>query len=83
MKNIISQKESFERFELPRNEALNLVKEMGEDYKVELIEGLDEDAVISFTVMVTLLTYVQDLISMTLKVSRPLNFWCHRRLLAW
>lgn len=48
MKNIISQKESFERFELPRNEALNLVKEMGEEYKVELIEGLDEDAIISF-----------------------------------
>ena len=48
MKNIISQKESFERFELPRNEALNLVEEMGEDYKVELIEGLDEDAIISF-----------------------------------
>lgn len=48
MKNIISQRESFERFELPREEALKLVAEMQEDYKVELIEGLDEDAVISF-----------------------------------
>lgn len=48
MKNIISQKEAFERFTLSRPEALKLVKEMGEDYKVELIEGLAEDAIISF-----------------------------------
>lgn len=48
MKNIINAKESFERFELPRDEALKLVKEMKEDYKVELIEGLPEDAKISF-----------------------------------
>lgn len=48
MKNIISDKEKFERFELPREEALELVKEMNETYKVELIEGLAEDAVISF-----------------------------------
>ncbi len=48
MKNIISQKEVFERFELPREEALKLCSDMNEDYKVELIEGLDEDAIISF-----------------------------------
>ena len=48
MKNIISAKEEFERFELPRKEALELVSQMGEDYKVELIEGLDKDAIISF-----------------------------------
>jgi len=48
MKNIISQKEPFERFTLPREEALQLVRDMKEDYKVELIEGLDEDAIISF-----------------------------------
>lgn len=48
MKTIISAKEKFERFELPRAEAIKLVSEMGEEYKVELIEGLDEDAVISF-----------------------------------
>jgi threonyl-tRNA synthetase len=48
MKNIVSSKEPFERFELPRDEALKLVKDLNEDYKVELIEGLDEDAIISF-----------------------------------
>lgn len=48
MKNIISAKEKFERFELPRAEALKLCTELGEDYKVELIEGLEEDAIISF-----------------------------------
>ncbi len=48
MKNIISAKEKFERFELPRDEALKLVKEMNEDYKEELINDLPEDAIISF-----------------------------------
>ncbi len=48
MKNIISAKEKFERFELPRAEALKLVKEMKEDYKEELINDLPEDAIISF-----------------------------------
>ena len=37
-----------ERFELPRNEAVALMKEMDEPYKVELIEDLADDAVISF-----------------------------------
>ncbi|MDO4572551.1 MAG: threonine--tRNA ligase, partial [Clostridia bacterium] len=37
-----------ERFELPRAEALALMREQNEPYKVELIEDLPEDAVISF-----------------------------------
>ncbi|MGI5971262.1 MAG: threonine--tRNA ligase [Oscillospiraceae bacterium] len=46
MRNIIKQKIPLERFELPRGEALKLMKD--EPYKVELIEALPEDAVISF-----------------------------------
>ena len=46
MRNIIKQKNTLERFELPRGEALKLMKD--EPYKVELIEALPEDAVISF-----------------------------------
>lgn len=46
---IISQQNlDMERFELPRNEAVALMKEMDEPYKVELIEDLADDAVISF-----------------------------------
>ena len=37
-----------ERFTLPREEAIALMKERNESYKVELIEDLPEDAVISF-----------------------------------
>ena len=37
-----------ERFELPRAEAIALMKEKDEPYKVELIEDLPEDSVISF-----------------------------------
>ena len=48
MKKLIQQNESLERFELPRAEAIAFMKEKGEDYKVELIEDLPEDAVISF-----------------------------------
>ncbi len=36
------------RFELPRKEAVNLMKGYGESYKVQLIEDLPEDAHISF-----------------------------------
>ena len=46
MQKIIKQNERLERFELPRAEALELVKD--EPYKVELINDLPEDAVISF-----------------------------------
>ena len=46
MKKIIKENPSIERFELPRNEALELMKD--EPYKVELINDLPEDEVISF-----------------------------------
>ncbi|MDO4720066.1 MAG: threonine--tRNA ligase [Peptostreptococcaceae bacterium] len=48
MKKIVKEEFPVERFELPREEALKLVSEMGEDYKVLLINDLPEDAVISF-----------------------------------
>jgi threonyl-tRNA synthetase len=48
MKKIIKENLGMERFELPREEALKLMAEKGEDYKVELINDLPEDAVISF-----------------------------------
>ena len=46
MRKICKEKLKLERFELPRAEALELVKD--EPYKVELINDLPEDAVISF-----------------------------------
>ena len=46
MKKIIKENPQIERFELPRNEALELMKD--EPYKVELINELPEDEVISF-----------------------------------
>ena len=48
MAKIIKANTPIERFELPRKEAIKLMKKFGEDYKVELIEDLPEDAVISF-----------------------------------
>ncbi|MCI8454113.1 MAG: threonine--tRNA ligase [Lachnospiraceae bacterium] len=48
MKKIIKEGLPLERFELPRAEAIALMKEKGEPYKVELIEDLPEDATISF-----------------------------------
>jgi len=46
MKKIAKENLKIERFELPRKEALELMKD--EPYKVELINELPEDAVISF-----------------------------------
>ena len=46
MQKLIKKNERVERFELPRAEALELMKD--EPYKVELINDLPEDAVISF-----------------------------------
>jgi threonyl-tRNA synthetase len=46
MKKIAKENLKIERFELPRAEALELMKD--EPYKVELINDLPEDAVISF-----------------------------------
>ena len=48
MRKICKEKEKLERFELPRAEALALMEEKEEPYKVELINDLPEDAVISF-----------------------------------
>lgn len=48
MRKIINSKTVIERFELPREEALKLMCKYGETYKVELIEDLPDDAVISF-----------------------------------
>lgn len=48
MRKIIKENPSIERFELPRAEALKLMEEANEYYKVELINDLDENEVISF-----------------------------------
>ena len=48
MKKIIKEGAELVRFTLPREEAIALMKEKDEPYKVELIEDLPEDAVISF-----------------------------------
>lgn len=46
MRKIIKENPEIKRFELPRNEALELMKD--EPYKVELINDLGEDEIISF-----------------------------------
>jgi len=48
MKKIIKEGAELVRFTLPRGEAIELMKQKEEPYKVELIEDLPEDAVISF-----------------------------------
>lgn len=48
MAKIVSEKLSISRFELPRAEAIAYCEKQGEPYKVELIQDLPEDAVISF-----------------------------------
>lgn len=48
MKKIVKENLKIERFVLPREKALSLMKEKGEDYKVELIENLPEGEEISF-----------------------------------
>ena len=48
MKKIIKKGNRLEKFTLPRNEAIKFMEEKGEPYKVELIQDLPEDAVISF-----------------------------------
>ncbi len=48
MKKIVQANYKLERFELSRKEAVALMEEKGEPYKVELIGDLAEDAVISF-----------------------------------
>ncbi|MDK2803316.1 MAG: threonyl-tRNA synthetase [Peptostreptococcaceae bacterium] len=48
MKKIVKEEFEVERFELPKDEAIDFMKKLGEDYKVELIEGLEEGSIISF-----------------------------------
>ena len=48
MRKICKEKLKLERFELPREEAIRFMEEKEEPYKVELINDLPEDAVISF-----------------------------------
>ena len=48
MKKIVKEDLPIERFELPRAEAIAFMQEKEENFKVELIEDLPEDAVISF-----------------------------------
>jgi len=47
MKKIVKENLLLERFELPRDEAIEFFKKQNEMYKVELIQDLPEDAVIS------------------------------------
>lgn len=48
MKKIIKEGAKLERFTLPRNEAIQMMEEKGEPYKVELIRDLPENEEISF-----------------------------------
>ncbi len=48
MKKVIQANYKLERFELPREEAIKYMADRDEDYKVELIQDLPEDEVISF-----------------------------------
>lgn len=48
MKKIVKERLEITRFELPREEAIKLMEEQGEVYKVELIQDLPEGEIISF-----------------------------------
>ncbi len=48
MKKIVKENLKLERFTLPRAEALKLMEERGEPYKIELINDLPEDEELSF-----------------------------------
>ena len=48
MKKIIKENLKIETYTLPRQEAIDYLKSKGEDYKVQLVEDLPEDAPISF-----------------------------------
>ncbi|MGN0389420.1 MAG: threonine--tRNA ligase [Wujia sp.] len=48
MKKLVKQGDDITTFTLPREEAIALMEEKGEPYKVELIRDLPEDATISF-----------------------------------
>jgi len=48
MRKIIKEDIPLKRFEMPRQAALQFIESMNEPYKVELVQDLPEDAVISF-----------------------------------
>ncbi|MGM9974929.1 MAG: threonine--tRNA ligase [Clostridiaceae bacterium] len=48
MKKIVKEDLKLERFELPRAEAIKLMEDINEPYKVELINDLPEGSIISF-----------------------------------
>ncbi len=48
MKKIVKENLKLETFTKPRGEAIEFLKSKGEDYKVQLVEDLPEDAPISF-----------------------------------
>ena len=48
MKKVIKEGAEIKRFELPRAEAIQFMQDRNEPYKVELIQDLPEDAIISF-----------------------------------
>ncbi|MEA4899583.1 MAG: threonine--tRNA ligase [Christensenellaceae bacterium] len=48
MQKIVKKNDRLERFELPREEAIDFVEQQGQPYKAELIRDLPSDAVISF-----------------------------------
>ena len=48
MKKIVKENLKLTHFTMEREEALKIMKEKGEDYKVELINDLPEDEVLSF-----------------------------------
>ena len=48
MKKIVKENLKLETYILPRQEAIDFLKSKGEDYKVQLVEDLPEDAPISF-----------------------------------
>ncbi len=47
MNAIVKQNLSIERIEMPRNEAIDLFKSKGEDYKAEIIASIPEDEILS------------------------------------
>jgi threonyl-tRNA synthetase len=49
MKEIVKSKLAFRRIEMPREEAMRLFEEKGENYKIELINGLEQPDVSLYT----------------------------------
>jgi len=45
MRKIVKENLKVERFELPKNEAIKLMKEKGQDYKIEIIEEIPDEKV--------------------------------------